>query len=58
MEVVQASRILPVQQPMLFSMGAKAHCALALVYDHTTVQRNVDHLYFFQAVKLKFSVIG
>ena len=26
--VVQASRILAVQQPMLLSLGAKAHCAL------------------------------
>ena len=26
MVVVQASRILPVQQPMLLSLGAKAHC--------------------------------
>ena len=28
MEVVQASRILAVQQPMLFSLGAKIYCAL------------------------------
>ena len=50
------------QSPIVLILSQKSKTilvpSLALVYNHTTFQRNFDHLYFFQAMKFKFRVIG